>query len=248
MYSEALQELRGWIGKRVFLVSEFESSAREYQGLLGESVSILPHPALPPETPISRGTERDESPVVGLLGYSKREKGFHLLPSIISAVWARREFEQTRFLVQVNHGGYDTAVAEAEAWLRNVAGPKLRLLEGPQSTEAYHAALAEVDVVLLPYDPELYRGRGSGVFSEAVSFAKPIVAPEQSGLGEELAKERAAGVTFAHHEGGAIAASVLAVLERRGDFHSTAVRAAVGWRATNSGANFIRILASLAAE
>jgi glycosyltransferase involved in cell wall biosynthesis len=84
----------------------------------------------------------------------------------------------------------------------------LELVRGALDAEAYQTMLARADLILLPYDPELYRSRGSGVLAEAICLAKPVVAPAGSGIGEEVAAGRAAGVLFTAFDAPAIAAAI----------------------------------------
>jgi glycosyltransferase involved in cell wall biosynthesis len=45
------------------------------------------------------------------------------------------------------------------------------------------------DVVLLPYDPEVYKTRGSGVFSEAEALGVPVVVTQGCGFAAQAVKD-----------------------------------------------------------
>lgn len=47
------------------------------------------------------------------------------------------------------------------------------------ASDEYLARLAEADLLLLPYDPDVYRRRGPGAFSDAHHVGIPVVAPKE---------------------------------------------------------------------
>ncbi|MBN8553783.1 MAG: hypothetical protein J0L52_12910 [Caulobacterales bacterium] len=240
MYAEAIQLVAEQLGKRVFLGSEFEASAREFQAFIDADVHILPHPGLwddpAPAARRSGGAVR-----VGYFGYAKREKGFHLVPEIIEAATGYSDTD-LRFVVHVNHGGYDAEIIDAEDRLVLLKGPGIRLIEGPMTSERYQAEVEDVDIMLLPYDPALYRGRGSGVFSEAVALGKPMVAPAEAGVGEEMRRGRAAGVAFGRYNADAIGRAVAEAAADIETLSETASQLSAAWREKNSGAGTLRAL------
>lgn len=50
--------------------------------------------------------------------------------------------------------------------------------------------LRDADVLLLLYRPETYKERTSGVFCEALSAGKPVIAPEGSLMARQVSRER----------------------------------------------------------
>jgi glycosyltransferase involved in cell wall biosynthesis len=240
MYADAIRLVSDQLGQRVFLGSEFEASAREFQAFIDADVHILPHPGLwDDHAPVARrsgGAVR-----VGYFGYAKREKGFHLVPEIIEAALGQSDAD-LRFVVHVNHGGYDGEIIDAEQRLKRLKGPGVRLIEGPMTSEQYQAEVEDVDIMLLPYDPALYRGRGSGVFSEAVALGKPMVAPDEAGVGEEMRRGRAAGIAFGRYNADAIGRAVAEAAANIDTLSETAFQLSAAWREKNSGAGALKSL------
>lgn len=244
MYLEAIDLVRAEVGRRVFLNAELIASAREYEAVLDLPVAVLPHPSLEASARQRRRTP-GIAPTVGVFGYSKQEKGFHLLPAIVAGLRAGET--APRFLIHIDHGGEDPAVVEAEAALRAMAGPDLRLVHGALTAEAYQALLSEADLFLLPYDPARYRGRGSGILTEAVGLGRPVAAPSETGIGDEVATGRAAGVTFARFEAASIAAAVGEALKELTGLEARADVLAAAWAREHSGAAYLTRLRGLGA-
>ena len=64
------------------------------------------------------------------------------------------------------------------------------LVDHPLSEEAYLQLLRDADVLLLPYRPETYKERTSGVFCEALSAGKPVIVSEGSLMARQVSRER----------------------------------------------------------
>jgi hypothetical protein len=58
---------------------------------------------------------------------------------------------------------------------------------GPFDRDEYKQRLAELDIVMLPYDPQIYRNKTSGVFAEAVGLEKVVVVPEGTWMAQLVA-------------------------------------------------------------
>jgi glycosyltransferase involved in cell wall biosynthesis len=178
----------------------------------------------------------------GFLGYSKMEKGFHLLPEAIAAcIKAPVDVE---FVLQINHHGAQEEVRHAEAALNNM--PNVRLLRGQLSQEQYRSELAGIDVILLPYDPNSFGMRGSGVLTEAVSSGRVIVASQGTWAGHLIERGEAGGETFASHDAQALATAMLRVCSEFSRRLADAGKAAPVWASRNSIEAYVDNLLALA--
>lgn len=77
------------------------------------------------------------------------------------------------------------------------------------------ATLSQCDIVVLPYDEQVYQYRCSGVFSEAVALGCLIVAPDIPGLREQIHLPRPVGACYAGRE--ALEQAVLRAIAMAGD-------------------------------
>jgi glycosyltransferase involved in cell wall biosynthesis len=157
----------------------------------------------------------------GYFGEAREEKGFHLLPDIIEEVVGAHGAGRVRFSIQVTAApGNDTeAVRTARARLERIAktwqeSGTLRLYaETFRDMNAYYAALAGCDALLLPYDAGYYQFRGSGVALEALALGIPIIVPAGTDMAVTFA---GAGCVVAAGNGSAqIAAACTNVIDNR---------------------------------
>lgn len=246
MYQEGLSHISRFAGSRVAYFSELRASCREFESLLDVRVDVMPHPGIWPELSALRGSARSRAgqPVrVGYFGYAKREKGFHLMPGVYERVRRKFDAAAAEFVVHVNHGGYDGEIIAADAALTAQPETGLRLIRGAISSDAYLREFSDSDIILLPYDPELYRGRGSGVFSEAIGFGKVLIAPRAAGVGEEVEAGHGAGVLFDQHTEQEVADAVIAALANYKTLGSAAEKLATPWRNSHSGGAVLGIIA-----
>jgi glycosyltransferase involved in cell wall biosynthesis len=80
--------------------------------------------------------------------------------------------------------------------------------------DEYSEALAQTDVMILPYRLHSYRLRGSRVALEAMVNGIPLIAPRESSIAEQM-NEYGAGVLF---EDGNVASLVEAIVSMHRDF------------------------------
>ena len=88
------------IGKTLFFTTENEAIAGLYRDRYGIKTSILPVPFgdTPPAAPCSG------RPIFGFFGYSKCDKGFHLLPEAIEI--CRAHGLDANLTIQLQHSGW----------------------------------------------------------------------------------------------------------------------------------------------
>ena len=172
----AFGQLVDAVGKgRLRLFCETAALADDYGKLLSLDVGVVPGPA-PARSPLEPPTDRSPTaPTIVCLGYANRAKGYALLPQAIAAVLERHR--DVRFLIHGVTVGSDAA--DQAALFRQLAelGPRVSVCQDVLSRADYEHRLAEADFLLLPYDPEVYRTRGSGIFSEAERLGIPVIAP-----------------------------------------------------------------------
>lgn len=156
--------------------SETEAMAAFYRGLLPFDVGVAPGAgiALPAAVEGSQPGTIDH-PHLTIAGFANRAKGYRLLPEAIPRLLQRHA--TSCFTV---HGIVAGSDAEDEGWILDdlqTLGPRVDIRKGVLSDEAYVDLLSRTDLLLLPYDPESYRARGSAMSNEARRMGIPIVAP-----------------------------------------------------------------------
>ncbi len=164
----------GVLGRRVFLHAENALLADALSQRWGVPLGTLD---LPPPVPgdaaanAEAGEKATADLTVAYLGAAREEKGFCWLPAIVRGIRAQAGAGRIRFFVQCSPQvlGYTPATQRALDELRSLASSDLELCDKPLGSAEYAARLRSSDVVLMPYQPDRYRVRGSGIAVEAVA-------------------------------------------------------------------------------
>jgi len=201
LYRAAFRLLKPQIGKTVFFTTENEHLERVYKTRFGVKPGLLPIPLCgareckPPDAPIQ----------VGFFGYSKTEKGFHLLPEAIKQCLAARP--DLQFRVQIQHHENEPETIAADQALRQI--PTLQVFDGDLSADDFAAATAPLDVMLLPYNQTFFGTRGSGLYIESISAGRLIVAAEGIWAARGIEAGDAVGIVFSPYTSEALAHALL---------------------------------------
>lgn len=181
-WARALRNLAAAGGDRVRLYSDTESLARAHAALSGVSVGCLPIPVVP-----AVRRPRGATFQATYLGDARDEKGFPLLVEAIEGLAAEREAGTMRFVLQshFNSATGDPRTALALARLGQDA-PGVALVGRALDADAYSTLLGEADAIVLPYEPEAYRLRSSGVLVEALASGVPVVVTAGSWLADQV--------------------------------------------------------------
>ena len=224
------------IGRTLFFTVENEAIARLYHRKFRIDVDILPAPFgdVTPAAPVAG------KPTFGFFGYSKCEKGFHLLPWAIEI--CRAQDLAANFTIQVQHHGWEPATVAAEAHLRRL--PQVRLIEGVLSEEDYIAETARIDAMLLPYDPYMFGLRGSGIFTQSVAAGRPIVASAGAFAATCIARGEVEGEVFSPYDAEALADAITRLSSRLPASHVRAAALAKSFARRHSADAYVDVLLS----
>ena len=192
--------------------SETDAMAAFYRRLLPFDVGVAPGAglALPRATEDSQG-DGVARPRLTVAGFANRSKGYRLLPGAIPRLL--QHHPTSRFTV---HGVVAGSDAEDDAWIFDDLerlGPRVDIRRGVLSDDDYVDLLARTDLLLLPYDPECYRARGSAMSNEARRMGIPIVAPADCAFAQP-AFEEGHGVAMARYSPDGLAEATVDALGR----------------------------------
>lgn len=210
----AFSALLNALGNRRRLVAygETEAMAAFYRGLLPFDVGVAPGAGIElPTAPGDLHPETTDCPHLTIAGFANRSKGYRLLPGAISELLRRHV--TSRFTV---HGIVAGSDAEDDAWIFDDLerlGPRVAVRRGVLSDEAYLDLLARTDLLLLPYDPDAYRARGSAISSQAQRLGIPIVAPADCAFAQP-AFDEGCGVAMSHYSPDGLAEAAADALGR----------------------------------
>jgi glycosyltransferase involved in cell wall biosynthesis len=235
LYGQAFR-LSAPLRKTLFFTAENEAIAEIYRALYKLEIAILPVPfgAEAPAAAINAG----QVPRLGFFGYSKCDKGFHLLPRAIDL--CRRNGLEVDFTIQVQHGGWELGAIAAERDLRRIKG--VRLIEGVLSDEDYIRETNRIDAMLLPYDPTLFGLRGSGIFTQSVAAGRPVVASLGTFAGKSIAAGEAEGEVFSPYDASSLAAAIARLVPRLADIQANAAGLAKAFALKHSVDAYVDVL------
>ena len=135
---------------------------------------------------------------IGYLGGFRREKGASKLPEILTGLKNLVNHSDSKFSIEFimqkakYKSRFKLAIFNFKLMrsLRNKVKPdreiKLTILDEELSPALFINSVESVDLLLIPYDVEKYRARGSGIIIDGVLAEKPIVYTEGIGMSEFL--------------------------------------------------------------
>lgn len=240
LYRKAFALAGPMIGKTLFFTTENEAIAGLYRDQYGIETSILPVPFgdTEPAAPCSG------RPAFGFFGYSKCDKGFHLLPEAIEI--CRAHGLDANFTIQLQHSGWEPATVAAERALRQIPG--VRLVEGMLSHAEYTVETRKIDAMLLPYDPVLFGLRGSGIFTQSVAAGRPIIASAGTFAAASIASGKAEGEVFSPQDSAALAAAIMRLCSRLADSHARAAKLSKAFAHKHNAEAYVDVLLAHAAH
>ena len=200
---------------------ETSAMAGFYRGLVPFEVGVMPGPGLPARARAAKAAAG--APIVSCIGFANRAKGYRLLPQAMQQILDRHR--EVRFMI---HGIVKGSDAEADQpMFDRLAGlsERVEVRQEVLASGEYLARLAEADLLLLPYDPDVYRWRGSGVFADAHHVGIPVVAPKECAFARP-AFDGGWGVAMGEYDGNSLAIAVLEALDRLAPLSASAAEAA----------------------
>jgi glycosyltransferase involved in cell wall biosynthesis len=240
-----LKQFRGLGPDRLFLHAETGPIARTFTRLADREVAVVPWPAAEDARTAASSAHAPfagKAPTIGYFGYGKAERGIFLLPEIVASVAEARP--DARFVVQINSFLPSETAGVADA-LRPF-GERAAIIEGALARDRLMALMAECDVVLMPYDPEPYRERGSGLFGEAIMLGRTVVVPDGTWMAEELAANGLPGAAFDRFEATSVAAAVFELLAGGKKLVAESEKAVAAWVGARTARTYLdAVVASL---
>lgn len=220
---EAFANLKASVGDVGGMTVYCETSAMAdfYRGLIGVEVGVMPGPGLVAHARATRGAP--SRPTVSCIGFANRPKGYRLLPEAVRHVL--QEHGDARFMIHGVVGGSD-AQADQPIFDRLAGmGERVIVRQDVLSPQDYLTWLSQADLLLLPYDPDVYRSRGSGVFSDARAIGIPVVAAQGCAFAQP-AFDGGWGVAMEEYSGPGLGSAILSALARLDDLGNRANLAA----------------------
>lgn len=168
----------------IYPVSDSRSALADWTAGTGSTGTLI---AIPPPLGSSAPHPRPTGgPVVGLVGRLRIEKGARIYDLIIRETLATDATATVR--VQVSEGVADELADIADRLRRDwAAEPRVEILTGHLTPEAYADLIRTTDVVVLPYEPSTYSSGTSGVMHDTLALGRVVLATQIEWAGEAFA-------------------------------------------------------------
>jgi glycosyltransferase involved in cell wall biosynthesis len=224
---------------RTLICADTTELCSAYQKICSVPVHELPNP-MDVSALLAGAAARpaNDRPVVVYQGHTSPLRGFHFLPEIVERCAALNP--RPRFVIQVQNRDAVPSMGLSPVLerLERLPRDQVELINSALSQADYLALLARADVVLLPYTPTFYGAGSSGVFTEAASVGKVVVAcqgtvPARQGRDYQLGVVAATQWTPA-----AMADAVASALQRLPELRAQSETAAPRFRRENCSLAF----------
>jgi glycosyltransferase involved in cell wall biosynthesis len=172
--------------ERARFVTDSPILQSRYEAILQQSVTLLP--VVVSRHAMDSSKRPGNPPCFACLGSAREDKGFPEVLAAIDSLSTSAQPINARFALQSSDPDHRSAVALAG--FRSAPEKHVSLVDHPLSEQAYLQLLRDADVLLLPYRPETYKERTSGVFCEALSAGKPVIVSEGSLMARQVSRER----------------------------------------------------------
>lgn len=176
-------------GDKIKLAAETPCLADYLTDLLNAEIETVPYyvPDIDPQTDL------DQGPLVfGFIGSPRPDKGFERIHSILKIAnnvlrdkLKRSPIAEVRYLVQCSPAAQIKGNEEYLTKLYSLGNVNL-LLGNFDQTEVL-SAISASDVIVLPYDAQTYRTRGSAIMMEALLCSRAVIAAEGTAFGRQAA-------------------------------------------------------------
>lgn len=202
---------------------------------------VLALPLVPPSGPGGPVAARGPGAplTVSVLGESRPTKGFYDLPDLADALAASPSLSGSLKLVIQD---WPTARTQPEKHRQAVARlarhPFVELVGGRLAPADYDRRLAATDVLLLPYDPEIYNLRGSGILAEG--FARGVMVVTRAGAAME--EEAGEGMVLTYETPSGLAEALQRLLGRLDAARDQARVMGAAFRAAHTPERFLAAL------
>lgn len=213
----------------IYFASDSASLARNYEREFGREVAVLPIPHAP--HPKTRFANRPIT--IGYLGTSFHERGYHMLPDLIVGIL--RKAPDVRLIIQSQplqrrQREYDAferlCFLEEEFGFRHIRGT----VDGAKLANLFN----ELDMILLPYNPQVYRNRTAGIFSDAVSANVVPMPTKGTWMADQLTSIPESFRLVPEFSSRAFIDSTMRFLADPDSFRGTYSEFAANWRSRNT--------------
>ena len=177
------------------------------------------------------------------LGSARKPKGFGVLVDAIIELSNDVNFSKFHFLLQSNCAINDDYIQDKIHEIKKKNFENVELLEKELSEEEYYLLIQKSNVIVIPYDQAIYYANTSGILTEAISYAKPIIVTNRTWMSDNMPD--GIGITFENKNSNDLAKKIILIAEQYSDFKSNVIQKSTAWNEYHCASNFLRVLFKL---
>lgn len=174
------------------------------------------------------------------LGSARKPKGFGVLVDAIIELSNDVNFSKFHFLLQSNCANNDDYIQDKINEIKNRNFKNVELLEKELSEEEYYLLIQKSNVIVIPYDQAIYYANTSGILTEAISYAKPIIVTNHTWMSDNMPD--GIGITFENKNSSDLAKKMILIAEKYSDFKSNLIQKSITWNEYHNATNFLKML------
>jgi len=174
------------------------------------------------------------------LGSARKPKGFGVLVDAIIELSNDVNFSKFHFLLQSNFANNDDYIQDKINEIKKKNFKNVELLEKELSEEEYYLLIQKSNVIVIPYDQAIYYANTSGILTEAISYAKPIIVTNHTWMSDNMPD--GIGVTFENMNSIDLAKKMILIAEKYNDFKSNLIQKSITWNEYHNAINFLKML------
>jgi hypothetical protein len=238
LFRLACSDLRKWSGQeRVFLLADTVPLARMLTRICCRRAFPMPVPKYHVASACVQSL-----PTLGIAVYVHLNKYSGRLIGELRQIIHRIAVDAPSIRFIVNSRALSRATRGA---LETEMASQVEFVAEQQDTAEYFATISRSAIVLLAYEPQAYIIGSSGVFIEAASLGKVVVAPGATWMAEQMAAGFGVGTTFAEPKAAPVAEAVLQALSNFRRLGALAGLLAPRIRKANSSERYIEQMIEL---
>ena len=149
-------------------------------------------------------------------------------------------FNKFHFVLQSNFNPNETIINSKIELIKSYNFKNVTLINSELKEDEYYSLLNTSSVILIPYDMGIYYANTSGIFTEAVSFSKPIIVTNNTWMSDNLCF--ASGYTFANRNAFDLAVKIEQSANNYNELLFDAKKKSIQWNKYHNATNFLNML------
>ena len=225
----------------IYFITDSNKLVEEFKKLTNLKINLLPIPHTFKHSELVKfNFLNNNSLIYTSLGSARKNKGFDILIDAIILLSKQMNFNKFHFVLQSNFNPNETIINSKIELIKSYNFKNVTLINSELKEDEYYSLLNTSSVILIPYDMGIYYANTSGIFTEAVSFSKPIIVTNNTWMSDNLCF--ASGYTFANRNAFDLAVKIEQSANNYNELLFDAKKKSIQWNKYHNATNFLNML------